>query len=117
MGVDIQVCLCPLYIYLCWRWQSLQNLTEVFRSCCVLLGFCDEQSPLLVHHRSISANYISDTQQPDDLIDFALLSPTCCIFCLAWWVVYVALLLCSCHHLHCSVRFHPLLLVSLLQSL
>ena len=48
---------------------------------------------------------------------FCVAPPTCCIFCLAWWVVYVALLLCSCHHLHCSVRFHPLLLVSLLQSL
>ena len=68
---------------------------------CVLLGFCREKSPLLVHDRSVSASSVPATHQLGDLADSASLSPACCIFCLACKVVYVASLFCSCHPLHC----------------
>ena len=57
------------------------------------------------------------THRLGDLADSALLSPICCIFCLACKVFYVAPLVCSCHPLHCCIRFPILLFVSLFQSL
>ena len=71
--VDIQVCLCLLYICLCWCWCSVQNLIEVFRLLCVLLGFCHEKSSLLVHNRSVSAFTVTTTHQLGDLVDSTFL--------------------------------------------